>query len=234
MDIKQFLKSRNIQAALIAGGVSLIMATIGIIVSYSQGAETKRIAVEANQIAQKAYTVSSDIYKSKEIPRLKATPLSAKFYIPENPEAKGQVKINFSALIENLSEAIAREVSINFETEDWYGHKTSLYEIYKNSKRPIPHILTFPKNSSMLYPSYAPDAPSAGEQGFVSQDKPFRIKITVYWKDVNSKEYIYVGYYDLKYVILPNNEYQLYFQPIANYDSINDGDLAREYAIKKI
>ena len=89
---------------------------------------------------------------------------------------------------------------------------------------PIPHILSLPKNSQILYPSYAPDAPASGEAGFISQNKQLKVKISLYWQDVNDKEYVYVGFYDLKRAVLPNNENQLYFQPISTYDSIKDGN----------
>ena len=97
---------------------------------------------------------------------------------------------------------------------------------------PIPHILSIPKNSRLFYPSYAPDAPASGEEGFVNQDKPFKLKLCVYWKDINEKEYVCVGFYDLKFTTLPNNENQLYFQPLSFYDSIKDGDKAWDYEEK--
>lgn len=128
----------------------------------------------------------------------------------------------------------AREISINLETEDWYGHKTNWFNIYRDAKLPIPHILTLPKNSSIFYSPYAPDAPSSGEAGFLSQDKPFKLKITLYWKDVNNKKYIQVGFYELKGSRLPNNENLLYFQPLANYDNVNDGEEAWKYEKKSI
>lgn len=98
---------------------------------------------------------------------------------------------------------------------------------------PIPHFLSLPKNSRFFYPSYAPDAPASGESGFVSQDKPFKLKLTLYWKDVNNNEYVYVGFYDLKSARLPNNENQLYFQPISAYDSVKDGIVAWDNAEKR-
>jgi len=237
MNIKNFIKSKNIQAAIIATTISAIVAIISTIVNYDLIEQANNLAIEANTyakdaniVAKKSYDISNEIFKSKEIPRLVVSPLSAEFYVPEDPEVSGQVKINLAAIIENLSEVTAREIAINFETEDWYGHKTSLFDIYKTAQRPIPHILSLPKNSRLLYPSYAPDAPSTGEHGFVNQEKPFKLKLTLYWKDVNSKEYVYVGFYDLKSSRLPNSKNQLYFQPINTYDSIKDTDEAWDYA----
>jgi len=237
MKIKNFFKSKNIQAALIAATISLI----GILVSRSMVEEANKLskeankyAKEANEIAKKSYDISNEIYKAKEIPRLVARPISAKFYSPETPEAPGQVKINISAMIENLSESNARDIAINFETKDWYDHKTSLFNIYKEANRPIPHISSLPKNSQLFYPSYAPDAPSTGEQGFIGQDKSFKLKLTLYWKDINNKEYVYVGLYDLRSAPLPNNETQLYFQPINTFDNIKDGEIAWEQAKKDL
>lgn len=227
MGIKQFFKSKNIQSAFIAAVIAAVISTIGILVNYN-------LVKESNALAKEANNISKEIFKSKNIPRVIASPISAKFYIPEQPEVPGQVKINISAMIENLSEVNAREVAINFETKDWYEHKTSLFDIYKESNMPILHILSLPKNSRILYPSYAPDAPSSGEDGFVNQNKPFKVKITLYWKDINNKEYVYVGLYDLKSTILPNNERQLYFQPINTYDSVKDKNLAWDYAKKTL
>ena len=216
---KKFLTRVTMQAALI----SAIVSAIGIVVNYS-------LITQANDTAAKALKISDDIYKSKEIPRLKATPLHAYFYTPTAPEAPGQVKINISAMIENLSEVSAREASINFETEDWYGHKTDLFDIYKQSKMPIPHILTIPKNSQIFYPSYSPDAPASGLDGFLSRNKPFKVKVVIYWKDINDKRYVQVGFYTLESGDLPNGEKLLYFQPVEIYDSVTDNDKAWQYA----
>ena len=146
----------------------------------------------------------------------------------------GQVKIDMSAVIENLSETLARQVSLNFETRDWYDHKTSLFEIYKAAKYPIPHILSLPKSSRIIYPSYAPDAPAGGLQGYLSQDKPFKLKLTLSWKDANDKKYVYVGFYDLKSAPLPDGSYKLYFQPLNTYDSVKDGEAAWNYAQQEL
>lgn len=241
--IKKFFdfKSVNIRAALITAIPSIIIAIISSAILFISSCNNNKLATaanslsdKANQTASKSFEIANEIYKSKEIPRLIAAPLAPKFYVPENPEVSGQVKINLSAIIENLSEVSAREVAINFETEDWCGHKTSLFDIYKEAKCPIPHLLSLPKNSRLEYPSYyRPDAPASGENGFVTQDKPFRLKLTLYWKDINDKKYVYIGFYELKNAVLPDNENQLYFQPVNTYDNVKDGDIAWDYADKK-
>jgi len=188
------------------------------------------IAQEANDIAEESLVIAREVHKSKDIPRLVAHPLGVRFYVPSNPEVPGQVKIDMSAIIENLSETDARHVSINFETLDWYDHPTSLFEIYKERNHPVPHILSLPKGSRFIYPSYAPDAPSSGETGYLGQDKPFKLKLSVYWKDINEKEYVHVGVYDLKAAPLPDGRNMLYFNPIETFDSVKDGDVAWERA----
>ncbi len=175
--------------------------------------------IKANQLARKTYT-------AEHIPRLIVSPLTVRFYPPDVPETAGQVKIEISPIIENVSEAAAREVTLNFETKDWYGHKTSLFKIYEEAKHPVPHILSLPKNSRMVYPSYTPDAPASGLAGFLNQEKPFDLKLTLSWKDVDGKEYVYVGFYILKNAPLPAGEQRLYFQPLSTYDSVKDGELA--------
>jgi len=238
MNIKRIFESKGIwQPAIIIALIAVIVSIIGILVAqeanrYSE--EANGYSKEANKIAKESYTISNEIFKTKAIPRLIVFPMEAKFYTPENPEAPGQVKINLSAMIENLSETNAMQVAINFETKDWYEHKTNLFNIYKEAHGPTPHILSLPKNSRLFYPSYAPDAPASGESGFLNQNKPFKVKITLYWKDINDNEYVYVGFYDLKSAPLPNNENRLYFQPVSTYDSVNDGDLAWEYAKKSL
>ena len=192
--------------------------------------EANAIARDANKISKESFNIASEVYKSKDIPRLVVFPLTAQFYVPEKPEVPGQVKIDMSAMIENLSEANARDVALNFETEDWYGHGTSLFQIYQEMKQPIPHIASLPKNSRFPYPSYAPDAPATGEAGFVSQNKPFKLRLTLYWKDINYKDYVYVGFYQLKSSQLLNGTHQLYFQPVNIFDSVKDGQSAWDRA----
>lgn len=219
-------KSINIRAAYIA---AIIPTTIAALALFNSCQNTK-LAQKANSQAEKSYALSEAIYNSKDIPRLIVAPLGAEFFTPDKPEVAGQVKINISAIIENMSEVGAKDVSLNFETEDWYGHKTNLFQIY--AKMPIPHFLTIPKNSRLLYPSYAPDAPSSGEQGFIQQEKPFKLKLTLGWKDINNKKYVYVGFYNLKSSLLLNKQAVLYFQPLNTYDSVKDGKIAWEYAEK--
>jgi hypothetical protein len=197
----------------------------------SNGCNANRIANQsaataetANHIANQSLTIAREVHQAKDIPRLVAHPLDARFYVPTNPEAPGQVKIDMGAIIENLSETDARHVSINFGTLDWYDHRTSLYEIYKERKHPCPIILSMPKGSRFVYPPYAPDAPSSGESGYVNQDKPFKLKLSVYWKDINEKEYVRVGVYDLKAASRPDGKNRLYFQPIETFDSVKDGE----------
>lgn len=228
--IKEFFafKSVNIRAAYI---VAIIPTIIAVLALFNSCQNTK-LAQKANAQAEKSYVLSEAIYNSKDIPRLIVAPLGAEFFIPDKPEVVGQVKINISAIIENMSEVSAKDVSLNFETEDWYGHKTNLFQIYRDTKMPIFHFLTIPKNSRLLYPSYAPDAPSSGEQGFIQQEKPFKLKLTLEWKDINNKKYVYVGFYNLKSSLLPNKQVVLYFQPLNTYDSVKDGEIAREYAEK--
>ncbi len=189
---------------------------------------------EANRIAKSSLDIASEAHKTRDIPRLTVSPLGAQFYTPEYPEVPGQVKINMSAIIENLSETPARQVALNFETRDWYDHKTSLFEIYKAAKHPIPHMLSLPKSSRVTYPSYAPDAPAGGLQGYLSQDKPFKLKLTLSWKDTNDKKYVYVGFYDLKSALLPDGSYMLYFQPLNTSDSVKDGEAAWTYAQQEL
>ncbi len=183
----------------------------------------------SNQTAKESLRISSEVYKSKNIPRLLATPLSAKFYVPENA-VPGQVKIDMSAVIQNLSETDARSVSLNFETEDWTGFQTSLFKIYRDARQPIPHFLLVPKNSQLIYPSYAPDVPATGEAGFVNQDKSFKLKLTLYWEDINDQKYVYVGFYELRSALLPNGKRLLYFQPISTFDSVKDKEAAWNHA----
>lgn len=120
MNIKQFFnfKSVTVKAAFLAAAISAIISLISLGVNCSLTKEANRLSKKANETAKKSFDIADKIYKSKDIPRLIASPVSAKFYVPEKPEAPGQVKINISAIIENLSEVSAREVSINFETED--------------------------------------------------------------------------------------------------------------------
>lgn len=216
---KKFFDSATFKSTAIS---VLVAIAIGLF-SYKVSQEANEIARKANETAQASYNIANEVYKSKDIPRLKASPLQARFYVPDKPEAAGQVKINFGVVIENLSETNAKDISINFETEDWYGHKTNLFNIYKEAGMPVPHILTLPKNSNVFYPSYAPDAPASGEAGFLAQDKPFKLKISLYWQDINDAKYVQVGFYELKGTRTPNAEALLYFQPLSNYDSVNDG-----------
>ena len=226
-------KSVTIRAVWISVVISALISSISLLINSSLTKEANTLSKEANKTAEKSFDIADKIYKSKDIPRLITFPVSAEFYTPDKPEVPGQVKINISAIIENLSEVSAREISINFETEDWYGHKTNLFDIYKETNLPIPHFLSLPKNSRLLYPSYAPDAPASGESGFVAQDKPFKLKLILYWKDINDEKYVYVGFYDLKSTRLPNDENRLYFQPIDTYDNIKDGDIAWNNAKKQ-
>ena len=210
--------------------LTLLLATCA---GYN-GCVANRRANEANLIAKSSLDISNEVHKTKDIPRLTVSPLGAQFYIPTNPEVPGQVKIDMSAIIENLSETPAREVALNFETKDWYGHKTSLFEIYKSANHPIPYILSLPKTSRMTYPSYAPDAPAGGLQGYLNQDKPFKLKLTLSWEDTNDKKYVYVGFYDLKSAPLPDGNYRLYFQPLSTYDSVKDGEAAWAYTQQEL
>lgn len=223
-------KSVNIRAAYIAAVIPTIIALF----SFLNSCQGTKLAKNANSLAERSYALSETIYNSKDIPRLIVAPLSVEFFILSNPEVEGQVKINISAIIENMSEVSAKDVALNFETEDWYGHKTSLFQIYRDAKMPIPHFLTIPKNSRLLYPSYAPDAPSIGEQGFIQQEKPFKLKLILEWKDINNKKYVYVGFYNLKSSLLPNKQAVLYFQPLNTYDSVKDGKVAWENAEKDL
>lgn len=228
--IKRFFdfNSVNIRAAYIAALIPTIIALF----SLHNSCRSTRIAENATSVAEKSYKLSETIYKSKDIPRLIAAPLGAEFFIPAKPEVEGQVKISISAVIENLSEVSARDVSLNFETEDWYGHKTNLFQIYKEAKMPVLHFMTLPKNSRILYPSYAPDAPASGEQGFIQQEKPFKLKLTLEWSDINNKKYVYVGFYNLKHSLLPSKQVVLYFQPLNTYDSVKDGRIAWDRAVE--
>ncbi len=188
--------------------------------------ESAGTAREANEIAGRSFAIAREVHEAKDIPRIVAYPFGVRFYVPTNPEVPGQVKIDMSAIIENLSEADARHVKVNFETQDWFDHRTSLFQIYEERKHPIPHILSLPKGSRFIYPSYAPDAPSGGEAGYLGQEKPFKLKLCVYWKDINEKEYVHVGFYELKAAPLLDGQNMLYFQPVETYDSIKDGDVA--------
>ncbi len=187
----------------------------------------------ANETASKSFKINEEIYKAREIPRLVVSPLNVQFYTPEKPQVPGQEKIDISAVFENLSDVPAREISLNFETEDWFGHPTSLFQIYREQKAPIPHIFSLPKGQKLVYPSYAPDIPAAGESGFIQQNKPFRLKLVLHWKDVNDRKYVYVGFYTLK----PSpwgDRHLFYFQPLNAYDSVKDDDTAWKYATEGV
>ena len=192
--------------------------------------ESARSAERANNIASESLTIAKEVHEAKDTPRLVAHPLAVRFYVPDNPETAEQIKIDMSAIIENLSESNARHVKVNFETLDWYDHRTSLFEIYKERQHPVPTVLSLPKGSKFIYPTYAPDAPSSGEAGYLSQDKPFKLRLSVYWKDINDKEYVQVGIYDLKAAPLLDGRNMLYFQPIETFDSVKDGDIAWQRA----
>lgn len=202
-------------SAIVAGGISLI----GVWINYSG-------VKEATQIANKSFNVANKIYQTQDIPRLIANPRAPKFYTPKGG-VPGQKKLGIGVIIESFSEVKAIGVSLDVETEDWTGHKTSLFDIYKKAKEPILHILSFPKNARLEWDYYyKPDIPASGKTGFLSQEKPFKVKLILRWKDINEKEYIYVGIYHLKH----RRGTSVYFSPISNYDSIKDGEKAWEFA----
>lgn len=219
--------------AITVAVIGAIVALIGTAVNCSMVKQSNKTAKLALAEAKKTFNLYNDIYKLKEIPRLQVYPIGAKFYIPTKPEVPGQVKIAIGAMIESHSEANAKDIAINFETRDWYNHHTSLFQIYKDAKQPIPHIASLAGGTKLPYPSYAPDAPASGEAGYISQDKPFLLKLTLYWKDNNNKEYSYVAFYKLEYNRLYDGLY-LYFSRIEDYDSVNDGKKAFEYAEKSL
>ena len=66
------------------------------------------------------------------------------------------------------------------------------------------------------------------------QDKPFKLKLTLSWKDTNGNKYVYVGFYDLKSAPRPDGNYMLYFQPVSTYDSVKDGQIAWDYAKQEL
>lgn len=217
----------TIKAALISGLISGLITLIGIYVNSKDTKQANEIARAALNESKKTADLYSDIYKQKDIPRLEVYPISVKFYIPDKPEVPGQIKISIGTIIKNLSEANAKDISLNLETKDWYDHYTNWFNIYKDAKLPIPHIASLAKNTEIIYPSYAPDTPSAGEDGYVNQDKPFLLKITLSWKDNNNKEYVYVAFYRLEHSRLVNDIF-LYFSKIEAYDSVIDGRKAWE------
>lgn len=230
-------------SAMMAGIISLI----GFSINSDLVKKSNVIANDASLKAGKANTIAKsalaetkkmnkiyeDIYKLKDIPRLEVYPIGAEFYVPIKPEVPGQVKINIGVVIENHSEANAKSIAINFETRDWYNHPTSLFQIYGDAGQPIPHIASLAGGTKFLYPSYVPDAPASGEAGYISQDKPFLLKLTLRWKDNNNKKYSYVAFYKLEHSRLIDKVH-LYFSQIEDYDSVNDGHKAFEYAEKSL
>ncbi len=219
----------TIKAAVISALISGTITLVGVRYSSIGTKESNRIAKEALDESKKTSTLYNDIYKQKEIPRLEVYPTNVDFYIPDSPEVAGQVKIKIGTVIKNLSEANAKGISLNIETMDWYDHYTNWLDIYKNNKLPIPHIASLPKNADLIYPSYIPDAPASGKNGYINQDKPFLSKLTLSWKDNNNKEYVYVAFYKLDYSRLIDNVF-LYFSRIEDSDSVIDGQKAWDYA----
>ena len=214
-----------VTSAVILGVVSLICSYF----TFIGMKEATKIAKDALNESKKMAALSNDVYKQKEIPRLEVYPISVDFYTPASPEVAGQVKIKIGTIIKNLSEANAKGVSLNIETKDWYDHCTNWFNIYKEIKLPIPHIASLSKNSELIYPSYTPDAPSSGKEGYVNQDKPFLVKLILYWRDNNNKDYLYMAIYKLDHSRLVDNIF-LYFSQIEAYDSVIDGQKAWDYA----
>lgn len=219
----------TMKAAVTSAIISGVISLIGVYINFRSTKEVAKIAKDALNESKKMSTLSSDIYKQKEIPRLEAYPINVDFYSPTNPEAEGQVKIKIGTIIKNLSEANAKGISLNIETKDWYDHYTNWLDIYRDNKLPIPHIASLPKNTDLMYPSYIPDAPASGKNGYISQGKPFLSKLTLYWKDNNNKEYVYVAFYRLDFSRLIDNVF-LYFSRIEEHDSVIDGQKAWDYA----
>ena len=193
------------------------------------------IAEQSNIVSQRSLAITDEIHRSREIPRLVASPSGVRFYFPKNPETPTQAKIDISAIFVNFSDVSARSVALNFETLDWDNppHPTSLFQIYRERKHPIPHLLKFAGGAQMIYPSYSPDVPNAGEAGFLAQDKPFRLKLALHWDDVNDKKYVWVGFYTLEHAPFGERQ-QLYFQPEEAYDSVKDGAVAWKYATEGV
>ena len=223
----------TLKAALISALISGLISLIGVSVNYQSAKKANEIAQTALDESKKTVAFYNDISKQKDIPRLEAYPISVGFYTPDKPEAAGQVRIHIGTIIKNLSEANAKHISLNLETKDWYGHCTNWFEVYKSYKFPIPKITSLAKNADLIFPSYTPDAPSSGEAGYVSQEEPFVLKITLSWQDNNNREYVYVAFYKLEYSRLADKVF-LYFSKIEDYDSVLNSQKALEYANKSL
>jgi len=188
--------------------------------------EANQIAGEANQTAQKALNITEDAHKRKDLPRLVVYPWKVRFLTLKE---LGQVKIDMSAVYENVGEVTAKDVTLNFETKDWYNHKTSLFQVHKDQNKPVRPLISMPRSSRVFYPSYAPDVPAGGSGEFIQRDGPFTLKLVLRWKDVNDIEYVYVGVYALRQGGIAPQEY-FYFEPVHTFDSVNDGDVTWQFA----
>lgn len=118
--------------------------------------------------------------------KLYLEPLEMVFYKPKKPEAEGQVKAKFIALVKNKGKEIAKNIKFNFIVDDGTGRITSSKEWNRfiGTKEQIFDI--YPDNIVSL--SWTPDMPP--RQFYVdNKDKYIQLTLEVEWEDLTGQTY---------------------------------------------
>lgn len=146
----------------------------------------------------------TEIVDKIEENKLYIEPLEMVFYKPQQPEAEGQIKARFVALVKNRSKEIAKNVKFNFIVDDGRGRIVSSREWnrFVGAKEKIFDI--YPDNIVLL--SWTPDMPS--RQFYVdNKDKYIQLTIEIEWEDLEGQSYKAENISQIRYNPADNNFY---------------------------